>query len=41
MPNDERKAIHQALADMPHIVTQSEGEGAARHLKIMYKADKD
>ncbi|MBR5005393.1 MAG: protein jag, partial [Erysipelotrichaceae bacterium] len=41
MPNDERKAIHQVLADMPHIVTQSEGEGAARHLKIMYKADKD
>lgn len=41
MPNDERKAIHQVLADMPHIVTQSEGEGAARHLKIMYKDDKD
>ena len=41
MPNDERKVIHQALADMPHIVTQSEGEGSARHLKIMYKADKD
>lgn len=41
MPNDERKVIHQALADMPHIVTQSEGEGSQRHLKIMYKQDKD
>lgn len=41
MPNDERKVIHQALSDMPHIVTQSEGEGSARHLKIMYKEDKD
>ena len=41
MPNDERKVIHQALADMPHIATQSEGEGSARHLKIMYKEDKD
>lgn len=36
MPNDERKVIHQALTDMPHIKTESEGEGSNRHLKIMY-----
>lgn len=36
MPNDERKAIHQALTDIPHIKTESEGDGNSRHLKIMY-----
>ena len=40
MPNDERKVIHQALTDMPHIKTESEGEGNGRHLKIMYDKDK-
>lgn len=41
MPNDERKVIHQALSDMPHIKTESEGEGANRHLKIMYVKNTD
>ena len=41
MPNDERKIIHQALTDMPHIKTESEGEGNNRHLKIMYDKSKD
>ena len=36
MPNDERKAIHQALTDIPNIRTESEGEGSSRHLKILY-----
>lgn len=37
MPADERKAIHAALTDMPHIGTVSEGEGLQRRLKIVYK----
>ncbi len=37
MPNDERKAVHQALTDMPNIKTESEGEGSNRHLKIMFE----
>lgn len=41
MPNDERKVVHQALSNMTHIATQSEGEGHARHLKILYKEDKE
>lgn len=36
MPNDERKVIHQYLGEMPNIRTESEGEGHARHLKIIY-----
>lgn len=36
MPADERKAIHNALSDMEHIMTQSEGEGNQRRLKIIY-----
>lgn len=36
MPNDERKVIHQYLADFPNIKTESEGEGADRRIKIIY-----
>ena len=36
MPNDERKVIHQFLSGMPNIKTESEGEGAHRHLVIKY-----
>ena len=40
MPADERKAIHNHLADMYCITTESEGEGNHRRLKIMYTPDK-
>ena len=40
MPADERKAIHNHLADMDCITTESEGEGNHRRLKIMYTPDK-
>lgn len=40
MPNDERKVIHQYLADWPYIKTESGGEGSRRHLKIMYDRTK-
>lgn len=36
MPNDERKVIHQALNEWRNIRTDSEGEGAARHICIRY-----
>lgn len=36
MPADERKAIHNALANMEDITTQSTGEGATRRLQILY-----
>ena len=36
MPNDERKVIHQYLSGMKNIKTESEGEGAKRHLVIKY-----
>lgn len=39
MPNDERKAIHKALADWHNISTESEGEGNARHIVIKYVED--
>lgn len=39
MPNDERKAIHKALNEWHNIRTESEGEGAARHLCIKYVPD--
>lgn len=32
----ERKVIHTALQDIPHIETHSEGEGSSRHLVISY-----
>lgn len=40
MPADERKAVHNHLADMDCITTESEGEGNHRRLKIMYTPDK-
>lgn len=36
MPADERKAIHNVLADMKNITTRSEGEGTSRRLHILY-----
>ncbi len=36
MPNDERKVIHQALQNWKNISTQSEGEGATRHIVLKY-----
>ncbi len=36
MPNDERKAVHQALTDFEHIKTESEGEGPYRKVIIKY-----
>lgn len=41
MPADERKAIHNALADMADITTKSEGEGAGRRLHILYTPGKE
>lgn len=40
MPNDERKAIHNHLANWEHIHTVSEGEGNQRRLKICYVENK-
>ena len=40
MPNDERKAIHSFLVNMPKIRTVSEGEGKDRHIVIVYDANK-
>jgi len=36
MTSDERRVIHQALSDMPHIKTQSLGTGHKRHVTIQY-----
>lgn len=41
MPNDERRIIHKELTDYPNVRTQSEGEGRARHLKIVFDANKE
>ena len=41
MSNDERKVIHQALANFKHIKTESEGEGLNRHLVIKYVDHKE
>ena len=41
LPNDERKVIHQYLSEMPHIKTESIGEGNQRRLKIVYDKDKN
>ncbi len=41
MPADERKAIHNALADMEDITTQSTGEGTSRRLQILYSPGKE
>ena len=36
LPADERKVIHQVIAEMPHLATQSHGEGKNRYLEIYY-----
>ena len=36
MPADERRAIHNACSGMPHIRTESSGEGTHRQVKIIY-----
>ena len=36
MPADERRAIHQACGGMPHIKTESIGEGNHRQVQIIY-----
>ena len=36
MPADERRAIHQACSNMPHIKTESIGEGNHRQVQIIY-----
>ena len=41
MSNDERKVIHQALANFKHIKTESEGGGLNRHLVIKYVDHKE
>lgn len=40
MPNDERKAVHSYLVNMPKIRTVSEGEGKDRHIVIVYDPNK-
>jgi len=36
MPSDERRAIHNACSGMPHIRTESVGEGNHRQVQIIY-----
>lgn len=36
MPADERRAIHNACSGMPHIRTESSGEGTHRQVHIIY-----
>lgn len=36
MPADERRTIHQACSGMPHIKTESIGEGNHRQVQIIY-----
>ena len=36
MPADERRAIHNACSGMPHIRTESIGEGTHRQVQIIY-----
>ena len=36
MPADERRAIHNACSGMPHIRTESTGEGTHRQVQIIY-----
>ena len=36
LPADERKVIHQVIEEMPHLATQSHGEGKNRYLEIYY-----
>ena len=39
MPNDERKVVHTALSEWHNIRTESDGEGAMRHICIKYVPD--
>lgn len=41
MPNDERKVVHKTLGEWHNIKTESEGEGAARHVVIKYVPDEE
>ena len=34
MPPEERKVVHEALADNPDVVTESEGQGPERHVVV-------
>ena len=36
MPSDERRTIHNACSGMPHIHTESIGDGANRRVQIIY-----
>jgi len=36
MPADERKVMHQTIAAMDHLKTESKGEGANRYITISY-----
>ena len=36
MPADERKVMHQTIAEMGHLKTESKGEGKNRHITISY-----
>ena len=36
MPADERRVIHNACSSMPHIRTESSGEGTHRQVQIIY-----
>ena len=36
MPADERRAVHNACSGMPHIRTESSGEGTHRQVQIIY-----
>ncbi len=39
LPADERKVIHQVIADMEHLSTKSQGEGRNRFITIHYVED--
>lgn len=39
LPNDERKVIHQFLANFPHVRSESVGEGKERHIVIRYMSE--
>lgn len=36
MPSDERRAIHNAVSNMPNIRSESKGEGKARQVQVIY-----
>ena len=39
MPPHERRIVHEFLAEMPDLETESEGTGDKRHIVIKYKGD--